>query len=113
MAPERNAATGQPPRIERRPAYPKGGVASPCPRPCLHYEVYSGAMTRTNIDIDDRLIEQAMRVYRLRTKREAVELALKRLVAEPLNLDEALAMEGSGWGGDLEQVRRADRVEEL
>ena len=67
-------------------------------------------MGRTNIDIDDRLIERAMRVYRLKTKREAVDLALRRLVGEALSLDEARAMEGSGWGGDLDQMRAAERV---
>jgi Arc/MetJ family transcription regulator len=70
-------------------------------------------MGRTNIEIDDELIERAMRTYRLRTKREAVDLALRRLVAQPLSLEEASAMEGSGWGADIEELRSADRVAEL
>jgi Arc/MetJ family transcription regulator len=68
---------------------------------------------RTNIDIDERLIERAMRLYRLKTKREAVDFALRRLVAEPLELDEARSMRGSGWVGDLDEMRDADRVDEL
>ena len=32
-------------------------------------------MTRTNIDLDDRLVEMAMQRYGLRTKKEAVDLA--------------------------------------
>jgi len=67
-------------------------------------------MGRTNIEIDDGLIERAMRVYRLKSKREAVDLALRRLVGEALSLDEARAMEGSGWGGDLDQMRDAEHV---
>ena len=67
-------------------------------------------MGRTNIEIDDGLIERAMRVYRLKSKREAVDLALRRLVGEALSLDEARAMEGSGWGADLDQMRDAERV---
>ena len=67
-------------------------------------------MGRTNIEIDDGLIERAMRVYRLKSKREAVDLALRRLVGEALSLDEARAMEGSGWGGDLDHMRDAERV---
>jgi Arc/MetJ family transcription regulator len=67
---------------------------------------------RTNIDIDDELIARVMRVHRLATKREAVDYALRRLVAEPLSGDEALAMEGSGWQGDLDAMRRS-RVPEL
>ncbi len=74
-----------------------------------HIMVYHGVwVTRTNIDIDDELIDRAMRVYRLRSKREAVDLALRRLVSEPMNDEEALAMEGSGWAGDLNEIRAPD-----
>lgn len=80
----------------------------------IHPEVYDGVnMGRTNIQIDDDLIERAMRTYRLRSKREAVDLALRRLVGEPLTVDEARAMEGTGWGGDLDELRRAEAVDEL
>jgi Arc/MetJ family transcription regulator len=48
-----------------------------------------------------------MRIYRLRSKRAAVDLALRRLVGEPMDRSEALAMEGSGWPGDLDQIRAA------
>ena len=33
-------------------------------------------MSRTNIEIDDEFVERAMRAFGLRTKREAVQLAL-------------------------------------
>lgn len=76
-----------------------------------HMIVYPGVrVTRTNIDIDDELIDRAMRVYRLRSKREAVDLALRRLVSEPMNDEEALAMEGSGWAGDLDRIRAPDEL---
>jgi Arc/MetJ family transcription regulator len=65
-------------------------------------------MGRTNIEIDDELIERVMRRYRLPSKRAAVELALRRLAGEPMSRDEALAMEGTGWGGDLELLRAPD-----
>jgi Arc/MetJ family transcription regulator len=61
---------------------------------------------RTNIEIDDFLIQQAMTIYGCRTKREAVDLALRRLVGDPMSLEEALAMEGRGWEGDLDEMRR-------
>ena len=67
-------------------------------------------MSRTNIDIDDELIGRVMRRYRLPSKRAAVELALRRLAAEPMSRDEALAMEGSGWTGDLDELRAPDVV---
>jgi Arc/MetJ family transcription regulator len=68
---------------------------------------------RTNIDIDDELLARAMRTYRLKTKREAVDYALRRLVAEPLAPDEALAMRGSGWDGDLRELRSGARTPRL
>ena len=67
-------------------------------------------MSRTNIDIDDDLIERVMRRYRLPSKRAAVELALRRLAGEPMSREEALAMEGSGWSGDLGELRAPDGV---
>ena len=70
-------------------------------------------MGRTNIDLDDDLVRRAMLRYGLRTKREAVDLALRRLVGEPLSLEEALEMEGSGWEGSLNGLRGADPPVEL
>ena len=54
-------------------------------------------MSRTNIDIDDDLIAAAMRMYRLDSKRSAVDLALRRLVGEPVSREDALAMRGTGF----------------
>jgi Arc/MetJ family transcription regulator len=62
-------------------------------------------MGRTNIELDDRLVAAAMLRYRVKSKREAVDLALRHLVGSPLSVEEALAMEGSGWDGNLEAVR--------
>jgi len=62
-------------------------------------------MSRTNVDIDDQACEQVMRRFRLATKREAVNYALRTLAAEPLSLDEARKMRGSGWEGDLDVSR--------
>jgi Arc/MetJ family transcription regulator len=62
-------------------------------------------VTRTNIELDDDLVSEAMRRYGLHSKRAAVDLALRRLVGESMTREEALAMEGAGWEGDLEQLR--------
>jgi Arc/MetJ family transcription regulator len=70
-----------------------------------HEQVYPRSVTRTNIEIDDELVERAMRIYRLRSKREAVDLALRKLVGEPMSREEMLAMEGTGWDGDLDAMR--------
>ena len=63
----------------------------------IHLEVYYGVMSRTNIDIDDELIATAMKMYRLDSKRSVVDLALRRLVGEPLSRNEVLAMQGTGF----------------
>ena len=69
--------------------------------------VYGCVAMRTNVELNDRLVAEVMRRYRLRTKREAVDLALRRLVDEPLEPNEALALEGSGWDADLEELRES------
>ncbi len=73
---------------------------------CVH-----GVVTRTNIEIDDELIARAMTRYGLRSKRATVEFALRRLVAEPMSREQALAMEGSGWDADLEDLRASTATE--
>ena len=68
-------------------------------------------MARTNIDIDDELIGRVMRRHGLRTKREAVDFALRSVDIVPMTRDEALAMEGTGWDADLDELRDGDRAE--
>ncbi|HET7045914.1 MAG TPA: type II toxin-antitoxin system VapB family antitoxin [Gaiellaceae bacterium] len=62
-------------------------------------------MTRTNIEIDDELVARIMRRYGMKTKRAAVAYALRRLDREPMTREEALAMRGTGWEGDLDEMR--------
>lgn len=62
-------------------------------------------MSRTNIDLDDAACQAVMDRYNLTTKRDAVNLALRRLAAEPLGLDDARRLRGSGWDGDLDELR--------
>lgn len=71
-------------------------------------------MGRTNVVVDDRLIAKAMELYDFSTKREAIDYALRRLVGEDIDpYEAALALEGIGWEGDLEAMRRSDPVPEL
>jgi Arc/MetJ family transcription regulator len=72
-------------------------------------KVYAWCMARTNIDIDEKACAAVMRRYRLKTKREAINFALRALAAEPLSADAARKLRGSGWNGDLEGMR-AGRV---
>lgn len=67
--------------------------------------MYCWCMARTNIDIDDALCERVMTRFQLKSKREAVNLALRRLAEEPLSAADARGLRGSGWDGDLEEMR--------
>ncbi len=66
-------------------------------------------MARTNIDIDDDACRVVMARYHLTSKRDAVNFALRTVAGEPLSLDDARRLRGSGWDGDLE-VMRGSRV---
>lgn len=67
--------------------------------------VYHRCMSRTNIDIDEVACELLMQRYHLATKRAAVNFALRTLAGEPLSLDKARQLRGSGWDGDLDEMR--------
>jgi Arc/MetJ family transcription regulator len=66
-------------------------------------------MGRTNVDLDDDACQIVMDRYHLATKRDAVNFALRTVAAEPLDVDQARALRGSGWVGDLD-ILRSDRV---
>lgn len=50
---------------------------------------------RTNIEIEDTYLRAVMDRYGLRTKTEAVDLALRHLAGQPMTREEALAMRGA------------------
>jgi len=56
---------------------------------------------RTNIEIEDTYLRAVMDRYGLRTKTEAVELALRHLAGQPMTREEALAMRGAHAIEDL------------
>ena len=60
---------------------------------------------RTNIEIDDELMSEARRLTGIRTKREAVDFALRELVARHRRLG-ILELRGRvHWEGDLAASR--------
>jgi Arc/MetJ family transcription regulator len=66
---------------------------------------------RTNIDIDDRLMRQAMQRSGTRTKKATVEAAL-RLLVETHAQTAIRRLKGKvRWAGDLDESRRG-RVQE-
>jgi Arc/MetJ family transcription regulator len=50
---------------------------------------------RTNIEIEDDYVQAIMDRYGVRTKTEAVDLALRHLAGQPMTRGEALAMRGA------------------
>ena len=62
---------------------------------------------RTNIDIDDKLMGDALKATGLKTKKDAVELGLKTLIR--LNKQGNIrAFRGKlNWTGDLDDMRNA------
>lgn len=60
---------------------------------------------RTNIVIDDELMQQALQLSGLKTKREAVEQGLKLLIAMERQ-KQIRALRGTlSWEGDLDAMR--------
>jgi Arc/MetJ family transcription regulator len=68
-------------------------------------------LARVSIEVDEELIDRAMRRYRLASRQAAAEFALRRLVGDLPH--EALAVEGIGWEGDLDAMRSPDQVTDL
>ncbi len=60
---------------------------------------------RTNIDIDDGLLVEAMAATGLTTKKATVEEALRRLVRQHQQKAAIADMAGLGWKGDLAAMR--------
>ncbi|MBK7720657.1 MAG: type II toxin-antitoxin system VapB family antitoxin [Austwickia sp.] len=54
------------------------------------------ARTRTNIEIENDYVDAIIARFGVRTKTEAVDLALRHLAGDPMSREEALAMRGAG-----------------
>jgi Arc/MetJ family transcription regulator len=64
-------------------------------------------MARTNIELDDRLVAAGMRVFKCKSKRELVHLALRELL-KAAKRQEILKLRGQiKWEGDLQELRRS------
>ena len=62
-------------------------------------------MARTNLDIDDRLIREGLRVFQCKSKRELVNLALTELLKKAKRR-ELLKLRGQvKWEADLAELR--------
>jgi len=64
-------------------------------------------MARTNIDLDEKLTKEGLRIFQCKTKKELIHLALKELLKTEKR-KEILKLRGRlKWEGDLEVMRRA------
>jgi len=61
---------------------------------------------RTNIEIDDELLSQAMTATGLPTKRATVEEGLRLLVRVRRQVEALAVLKGLGWEGDLDAMRQ-------
>jgi Arc/MetJ family transcription regulator len=60
---------------------------------------------RTNIDIDDELLAEAMTLTGEPTKRATVEAALRMMVRLKRQKQAGMNLAGIGWEGDLDAMR--------
>lgn len=60
---------------------------------------------RTNIELDDDLIAEAMKITGLSTEKATVEKALRDLVRIHRQMRALDTLEGMGWEGDLDEMR--------
>jgi len=64
-------------------------------------------VARTNIELDDRLVAEGLKLTQCKTKKDLVDLALKSLVAKK-NRKGLLDLEGRvRWAGNLHQMRKS------
>ena len=67
---------------------------------------------RTNVDIDDDLMANAMEALGTTTKRETIERSLRDTVRARAQLKALDELRGIGWEGDLDQMRTDPPVRE-
>ena len=64
-----------------------------------------GLDMRTNIDIDDALLSEAMKVSGHKSKKATVEEALRQIVEAARQRQALKNLRGLGWEGDLDEMR--------
>ncbi len=64
---------------------------------------------RTNIDIDDELIETVMKQNSLKTKKEAVEFALRQVIRRVPTIEEIRGLRGIGFPYTNDEIEASDR----
>jgi len=64
-------------------------------------------MHRTNIELDEKLVAEALKMTRIKTKKKLVDYALRHLVSK-IKRKKLLEMEGRvEWTGNLNEMRKS------
>src|SRR5882762_9361585 len=74
---------------------------------CIFFIIFTHKfnLMRTNIELDDVLVKQAIKLSKLKTKREVVQEALKSYIAS-MKKRELLNLKGRvSWEGNLKEMR--------
>lgn len=62
---------------------------------------------RTNIDLDEEIVDEAMLLTNSKTKKEVVTLALKELIRKMKKQELAQLWGSNVWEGDLSKMRES------
>jgi Arc/MetJ family transcription regulator len=71
----------------------------------LKCHTHGDPAVRTNIDIDDQLMERAMKATGQLTKKATVVAALRKVIAISDQMAALVGLRGLGWEGNLEEMR--------
>ena len=64
-------------------------------------------MHRTNVELDEKLVKEGMRLFNKKTKKELIHFALSELIRRE-KAKGILDLEGKvQWEGDLKEMRKA------
>ncbi len=67
---------------------------------------------RTNIDIDDKLLAEAMKATKISVKKDLINTALKEML-QKRRIEKFKQLQGKKiWTGDLEKMRTYDKWED-
>lgn len=63
-------------------------------------------MHRTNIELDEKLVDEALKLTRMKTKKELVNYAIEELIRK-IKRRKILKLEGKvEWSGSLDEMRK-------
>jgi Arc/MetJ family transcription regulator len=68
---------------------------------------------RTNIEIDDELLTEAMKAAGTTTKKATVEEALRQLVENHRGRQAIANLAGLGWEGDLDEMQQGRNFDHI